>query len=95
MKKIFLVGVLAITNFFVVQARHGRMIMCFDIENAESSVGSKPLSEKPVVMNVVFALYQKTAPVLMSMNLWWQICYYYKRFKQELENGNFDIRKYL
>ncbi len=87
MKKKFII-MLAMIGFFAVQARHARMIIEFDVENYEKDTEYLLLSKKPVVMDTVFALYEKTAPILMSSNLWYQILFYYKQFKEKLQDSN-------
>jgi hypothetical protein len=85
MKKKFII-MLVMTGFFAVQARHARMIINFDIDNAETDTEHLLLSKKIMVMETVFALYEKTAPILISSNFWYQILFYYKQFKEKLQD---------
>ncbi len=82
MKKILLMIVLTIVAFFTADARNARMIMCFDIQNS----AAKSKSPDIVTMDAVFALYQKTAPVLMSANIWSAILRHDKEFQERLKD---------
>jgi len=88
MKKQLLMSLLAMTSFFAVQARHARMMMFFDIDNDESSNEKSKVVSGVVMTEAVFALYEKTAPVLMSANMWHQILFHYKQFKEKLQDIN-------
>ncbi len=98
MKKILLMIALTLAGFLKTDARHGRMMMFFDIENDETNFermpGDPPLAADIITRDAVFALYQKTAPVLMSVNLWQAILSHYKQFKEKLNDNNSDEYRY-
>ncbi|HXW86365.1 MAG TPA: hypothetical protein VEK38_03415 [Candidatus Bathyarchaeia archaeon] len=92
MKKLLLF-LLAITSFYTSHTRHARMIMPFDIENTEANE-YRMVSDKPIVGDIILALYEKAAPILMTANLWHQILFHYKEFKEKLLDTTSEEHQY-
>ncbi|HXW85848.1 MAG TPA: hypothetical protein VEK38_00750 [Candidatus Bathyarchaeia archaeon] len=84
MQKILAIAYVAVFIFCTTHARHARMIMLFDLLNDETSQSEKSVDAKVVMFNGIRALYEKTAPILLSTNLWHQMLFHYKEFKKDL-----------